>query len=105
MGEPAEAPSLSPTDSESHSSSPPSGHSIESKQQGKAQRELRKEERNAQGRPNKGKLQDAKTRGADASSGGSATVTPTASRSPTESPQKEEKKKHKRERVGLREQQ
>ena len=105
MREPAETPSLSPTDSESDSSSPPSGNSIESKQQGKARRELRKEERNAQGRPNKGKLQDTKTHGADASSDGSATVTPTASRSPTESPQKEEKKKHKRDRVGLGEQQ
>jgi hypothetical protein len=95
-------PAVAPTDS--GMPSPPSGRSSEGKQQGKAEKELRKQERAAHGLSSKGPLQEAKTPAADASSGESATVTPPPSRSPTQSPEKEEKKKHKRDRVGVREQ-
>jgi hypothetical protein len=95
-------PAVAPTDL--GSSLPVSTRPIKGKQQGRAEKELGKQERSAHGLSSKGQLQEARTPAADASSGESATVTPTPSRSPTKSPHKEEKDQYKRDRVGVREQ-
>jgi hypothetical protein len=94
-------PSAKATKSESTSSSRVSDRSAENKDQRKAERELRKQERSAHGQQNKDPSGKGQTRGADASPGQSATATPMTSPSPAESPEKAEKKKRKRERTGV----
>ena len=78
-----------------------SDRSPQSKDQRKAQRVLRKQERVTEGQQSKSQPGKAETRGAEASPGQSATATPMTSPSPTESPGKEEKKKRKRDRAGV----
>jgi hypothetical protein len=78
-----------------------SGPSSKNEDQRKAERELRKQERRAQGHQGKGQLRKAETRGADASPGPSAAAIPIISPSATESPEKGEKNKRKRERTGI----
>jgi hypothetical protein len=89
------------TKSESTSSSRVSDRSAENKDQRKAGRELRKQERSAQRQRSKSQSVKTETSGPDASPGQSATATPMTSPAPTESPEKGEKKKRKRERAGV----
>jgi Family of unknown function (DUF6600) len=91
-------PSVAPTDS--GSTSPPLGRSIESKPHGKTEKELRKEEWAAQRQQRKDESQKVKTPSPEGSPGETATASPLTSQSLGESPRKEEKKKHKRERAG-----
>jgi hypothetical protein len=81
----------------------PTTPSAEATNQRKAERELRKQEPSAQGQQSNDQLRKAETRGAEASSGQSATATPMTSPSPTESPGRAEKKKRKGERNEARE--
>ena len=90
------------TNSERTSSSRISAGSAENKDQRKAERELSKQERSAQGQQSRNQSGKAETRGANAPPGQSATATPMTSPSPTESPDKGEKKR-KRERAGAHE--
>jgi hypothetical protein len=78
-----------------------SDRSPQSKDQRKAQRVLRKQERVTEGQQSKSQPGKAERRGTEASPGQSATAIPMTSPSPTESPRKEEKKKRKRERAGV----
>ena len=88
--------------SESTSSSRVSDRPAGNKDQRKAERELRKQERSAQEQQSRNQPEKTETRGANASPAQSATATPMTSPSPTESPDKGEKKR-KRERAGARE--
>ena len=78
-----------------------SDRSPQSKDQRKAQRVLRKQERVTEGQQSKSQPGKAEIRRTEASPGQSATAIPVTSPSPTESPRKEEKKKRKRERAGV----
>lgn len=93
-------PSVAPMDSGSTLTSPLPGPSVESKQQGKPERELRKEERAAQRQQRKDESQKVKGPGPEASPGETATTSPVTSPSLGESSKKEEKKKGKRGRAG-----
>jgi hypothetical protein len=88
-------PSGEITNSKSTFSSPVSGRSAENNDQ-KAGKELRKQERNAQGQQRKS--QSGKARGAEASPGQNVTATTAPSPLPTELPEKAKKEKRKRER-------
>jgi hypothetical protein len=99
---PRPIPSAGAANSESTSSSRVSDRPAENKDQRKAERELRKQERSAQGQQSRNPSGKTETRGMNAPPGQSATATPMISPSPTESPGKEEKKR-KRERAGARE--
>ena len=90
------------TNSEPTSSSRVSDRPAENKDQRKDGRELRKQERSAQGQQSRNQSGKTETRGANASPGRSATATPMTSPSPTEPPDKGEKKR-KGERAGAHE--
>jgi hypothetical protein len=99
---PRPIPSAGAANSESTSSSRVSDRPAENKDQRKAERELSKQERSAQGQQSRNQSGKTETRDANAPPGQSATATPMTSPSPTESPDKGEKKR-KRERAGAHE--
>ena len=105
----SETPSIAPTNAGPMSPSPVGGHSSESKDQRKAERESKKQQQASQEQRKRDEIQKQRTHGAQTSPRENPTATPlisptattsAVSTSPAESSKTEEKKKRKRERDG-----